>query len=680
MTARQDDQSGTKDEGLTKEELRESNLSWFAFQYPQFHSQLMAYETMAELVDEGDGWYNVEFSGQSLYEPSAKECIEKQLENFRKSPNRLLTSPPQPDNFDKYAANMLHRTIERINEEGIKFSAYIPRLNAYYLFVFGLGLGAHLEELVEKTNCQCLLIIEPNIEFVAQSLDVLDWKKLHDKIQERGGYLDLLLYDNEKYLFERIKSLVRTLNPCSLDGAVFFTNYHNPMFATLQTRFRTDFHIIMSGLGFYFDETVMIKNTHENLCSGKAMMARYSPSKIRPLPAFIIGSGPSLDKDIEWIKENQDKAVVFSCGSAVMPLLRAGIQADFQVELENVPELYPMLLDTVKYVDVSKVHLLATTTLDARVPGFFDHTAFFFRPALSSYPLFARADDAPLHNGSPSVTNAGLALAQHFGFRDIYFFGADMGSKSQGQVHSKNAWQNSDEGWEVDIHHNLPVRGNFGGTVYTYQGMNWTRNELELAIQAYKQGRHYYNCSDGAYIDGTLARHSRSIKLPDVVGSKAAEVQKIVDMFQPYSKIDFEQKWNDAKMREHFKDYCQRLLACIENPEDIASKRAMTKINKVLLATGEFGVELGMAMTFRGSLWQALLAAEYYVTRVDGDEQQEFAQKVFKEELENLIHYMRNKSIEDLGHLSEHEWAPVVREVNPEREDWNIEFEDNDEE
>lgn len=655
---------------LSMDELREKNLKWFSVQFPAMHSVLKSYESASELVDEGNGWYNLEFSGQNLYEPTAKECIESQLEGFRKAPNRLNLGAPQPTNFDKYAANTLHRMIERIHNKGIEFSAFIPSTQSYYLMLFGFGLGGHVMKLVEETNCQCLIIIEPNMEFIAQSLGVFDWQKLHEVIEARGGYFDLCTVDNKDYIFQRIKGIVRTQNPCSLDGTVLFTNYNNTIFAPLQKQMRYESHIILSGLGFYFDETIMIANTYANLSTDHARMCRYSKSKIRTYPAFIVGSGPSLDKDIEWIRENQENAIIFSCGSAIMPLMRAGIQPEFQVELENVPELYPMLLDTIKYIDVSKVHLLATTTIDARIPGFFDETSFFFRPALSSYPTFARDEDEPLHNGSPSVTNAGLALAQHFGFRDFYIFGTDMGSKVQGLAHSKTAWQNSDEGCEVDIKFNIPVRGNFGGTVFTFDGMNWTRDELELAIKSFYMGRHYYNCSDGAYIAGTIAKHARSVKFKKHPAPKSTEYKAIVDMFKPYHKSELLKKWNDEDMRQSFADYLNAIKDCLEELDDIVSKRALTKMNHLLYATGKTGVDLGMAMIFRGTLWQALLGTEFYIVRVAGEENQEIAHKIYKEEITSLINYLLKKSLEDLGHMSEHEWKPRDREVVIQKEDW----------
>ncbi|MBL4614793.1 MAG: motility associated factor glycosyltransferase family protein [Magnetovibrio sp.] len=656
---------------LSKEELHEKNMRWFSHNFPALHGNLKKFKPLSELIDEGEGWHNLNFSGQKLYAPAAKEHIENKLDIFREAPDRIVLATPQPAHFDKYAANFMHRVLERYHDEEIELSLNIPMTKGYFLFCFGLGIGEHIPALVEESSCQCLVIIEPNFEFLAQSLYVLDWQAVHEVIEDRGGYFDLQVGGNDDYLFSKIKSVIRVVNPTSFDGTLLFINYNNPQFVNLINRMRQDAHLIMSGLGFYFDETIMIANTHANLSGGDANMIRYSPQTIRKYAAFIIGSGPSLDRDIEWIKENQNNAVIFACGSAIMPLMRAGIQPDFHVDLENVPELYPMLQDTVKYVDVSKVHMLASTTLDARISGFYDKMSYFFRPALSSYPMFARDEDQPLHNGSPSVTNAGLALAQNFGFREMYLFGADMGSKSQGQVHSKNSWQNCDEGWEVDIQHNIPVRGNFGGTVYTYQGMNWTRDELELAIMAFQNGRLYYNCSDGAFIAGTIAKHSRSIKLTKHSSPKDVEVKSITDNFAPYPEEEFKKIWDDKVMCEYFADYSDRMLACFENPEEIENKLALTKINKQLFAHGAKGLELGVSMIVRGSVWQALIAVEYYLLRIADEDELKLALDIYKEEFTKLINYIRKRSIEDLGHLTEREWAPIDREVISELEAWD---------
>lgn len=656
-----------------RQELREQNLQWFQSAYPQYYNQFQEHRSTSELIDEGQGWFNIRFSGQTLYEPSAQQYVTEQLDAFWRKQNRIVMYPPQPNQFDHYASNCVHSTIERISAEGIEFATFVPTTKAYYAIVFGLGLGAHIQDIIEKSECQLIIIIEPNLDFLYQSLEVIDWAEIQQTLSDRGGNLSLVVSDNQEVIFDRIKHDVRLTNPCSYDGTLLYTHYQNSVFNVINQRLKTDANLILSGLGFYFDETVMIANTHENLRHGDAEMIRFCRHTVRHYPVIIVGSGPSLDKEIEWLKKNQDKAVIVSCGTAILPLKRHGIEPDFQVEIENIPELFEENEIQKKYIDFSNTHLLATTTIDARVPKLYGRTSYYFRPALSSYPLFARPADEPLQNGSPTVVNAGLALAQNFGFREFYFLGVDMGSKVEGLAHSKHAWQNTDEGAEVDIKFNIPIRGNFGGKVYTYGDLSWTRQELEAAIKHFYRGRMYYNCSDGAYIKGATAKHSRSVRLAEQPIKKSAEIKKITDAFEMYSREDFLEHWTDERIRDAIEEYTADLIACYQDIDNVLSKRALTDINKLLVARDESGFPLGLAMIFRGSVWQALLAQDYYASRINDEKDVLRGNEIIKQELENLVNHLRELSLEDLGHLSEQEWRPRPRQKQAHREEWGRE-------
>ena len=61
--------------------------------------------------------------------------------------------------------------------------------------------------------------------------------------------------------------------------------------------------------------------------------------KYAKLPVFVIGSGPSLDNDIPFIRKNQDKAIVVACGTAIDTLYHAGIKPDFYACTERTPEI-----------------------------------------------------------------------------------------------------------------------------------------------------------------------------------------------------------------------------------------------------------------------------------------------------------------------------------------------------
>ena len=63
------------------------------------------------------------------------------------------------------------------------------------------------------------------------------------------------------------------------------------------------------GLGFFTDEINMICQTYKNFQKGNARVIKRLESQ--SLPAFIIGSGPSITELLPFIEEHQEKAVIF---------------------------------------------------------------------------------------------------------------------------------------------------------------------------------------------------------------------------------------------------------------------------------------------------------------------------------------------------------------------------------
>ena len=68
----------------------------------------------------------------------------------------------------------------------------------------------------------------------------------------------------------------------------------------------------------------MLRNCGTNLIRNEFKLLDDHPRLEKNLPAFIVGSGPSLDQSIAAIKRLQGQAIVFSCGTGLLPLLRNG--------------------------------------------------------------------------------------------------------------------------------------------------------------------------------------------------------------------------------------------------------------------------------------------------------------------------------------------------------------------
>ncbi|SVD21164.1 uncharacterized protein METZ01_LOCUS374018, partial [marine metagenome] len=286
-------------------------------------------------VDE-DGVADTEFNDQYFYNKKTEQYVADQLRAFWKNPSRICLNTLSPESFDEYSGKFLHNLLLRSTELEMEFAPSAVTEETYFLLIFGVGLGGHIDPLVERINCHVLMLVEPNLEFIYHSLEVYDWAALFERFEERNGTVKILIGGNPDGLAMEIRVTVRNSNPCSLDGMYVFSHYNNAVFVQTSLIVLRDRDLMLSGLGFVDDEIMMIKNAHASLYPGTAQVYLRPTASPVGLPVFIVGSGPSLDRDMPFLKKNADKAIILSCGSAIRPLLVNGIVPDFLIEVENL--------------------------------------------------------------------------------------------------------------------------------------------------------------------------------------------------------------------------------------------------------------------------------------------------------------------------------------------------------
>jgi hypothetical protein len=367
---------------------------------------------------------------------------------------------------------------------------------------------------------------------------------------------------------------------------------------------------------------------------------------------FVIGNGPSLDDDLDFIRKNQEKAIIVSSGSALRPLALSGIMPDFQMETENI-DVYPLIAQVAEDHDLSSIALVTSTTVDIQVPPLFDTVLYYFRGSLSPYPIFCDVDERCLQNPNPTVVNASLAFAQEVGFKKFYFFGTDMGTNmGVDKHHSKHAYQYTKGAILRPQSFVIPVAANFGGKCLTSDGLYWTRDAAEKAISQHGRGCIYFNCSNGAKIKGAVPMPSRLVKLPDLPSGKKPVIEQITSNFRVYDRREFDAHWNDKKMIGHFNkwlDEFEKLSIKRKNFDDLSY--LTNAMNHMRPTTGRRHEDWGPALVFRGTLLQVLMAQEYYLRRLAKSDVRKF-EKVLREEMAVAIDYLRETAIKEFGALS----------------------------
>ncbi|MBN2342899.1 MAG: motility associated factor glycosyltransferase family protein [Deltaproteobacteria bacterium] len=408
--------------------------------------------------------------------------------------------------------NPLVRTVEDIQALGI------TEPNDLLLF-FGLGLGFHAELLAAQKKGP-LLIFEPNIEIIAVAMRSRVLNLPNTRIITQFS----TLYDTMK------KALFLTTRTVSAGAMPRYKN----VFPRECDRFTSTASQVLTDLN--------IKNESQNKYTEALGLAAQSlrlvsqlppVEALKPLvtgkPGIFVGAGPSLDNNIEALKDAQNHSLIVAANSALRPLHRAGITPDMVLVVETND-----LSTHFNIGDLNKTTLIVTGASHQsylRMP--FRHT---FSIVTSGNPYgdwMARAQNRLVIPAAGSVALVAFSLLQKLGCDPIIGAGMDL-SYQTGASHAAGAedadtWVkiNPDKGTligyvhpenttgaDASKHHPLDgapveleayeVRGwEENSTVFTTSVFNSYRLWLEHAAESWASENHLYNCTEGgAYIEG----------------------------------------------------------------------------------------------------------------------------------------------------------------------------------
>ncbi|MBC8157766.1 MAG: motility associated factor glycosyltransferase family protein [Alphaproteobacteria bacterium] len=632
-----------KDQAAVKNDFFENNLAAFETKFPIIHKALSQIsEPHSRLIYDENGESDIEFQGTRLYETGSKSYAEKQVTEYWRNPFRVNFSPPDSKSLDRVAGSFTYRTMKRAVEAGMTFTPVSTSKESFFLFVFGVGLGGHIEPMVEATKCRGLFIVEPNLEFIHHSLFVFDWVALFDRFSDDEKFILLSVGTDYKKISHDVRNFVRGSSVSFFDGALTYSHYPNSVMEMARQRIQADASLFMSGLGFLEDEFVMVGNSFKNLKDYDSYIYKRN-TKQRSLPTFVIGSGPSIDKCFDVIRANQDNAVIISCGTALGVLLANGIVPDFQVEMERVEVVYDILSGHAENYDISDVCLVATTTIDPRVPPLFSKKVLYFRKGLSSWDIFSPGEEASLVQVSPIVANAGFSFALETGSREIYLFGVDCGSRQHERHHADQSEYRPGGKVEWGQRYSIERPGNFGGSVHTHEIFVWSRENLEGSIRAFKRGLTCYNCSDGMAIDGAVPKVPKAVSLPEA-SDKAAELEGIFNGFTLYSREEFDRYWGARNWPDEIEKICDQLIELCDEKDDDYPLRYVVKMYKALTQSSDRG-EAAELLMIRGSIFMIMITVGYYYSRlVDRDREQEFLE-LLSSELKVILGEIRDETV-----------------------------------
>ncbi|MDH3593963.1 MAG: DUF115 domain-containing protein [Rhodospirillales bacterium] len=541
-------------------DLFQANLAAFKRWAPNLYGRLAAVTAPnSELTVGPDGRIDMAFRGQGFYDGDALAATSAQLEEYFAKPLRHAINEPEPERLEGACGDFCTAVTDRLAEQAISYDGANCPPESHVLVVFGIGLGLHVGPLIERTGARVAVLIEPNLEFLYHSLYLTDWHAIYESAAEEGRQVVVIVEQDSSTIASRGRQILRANNPALLDGIYLYTHYPSAVLEQAKERVQHELFLTLSGLGFFEDELIMTRNAVANLGRGSVeILCDYHRRRDEPL--FIVGSGPSVEGDLDFIADHADRAVLISIGSGLRVLLQRGIRPDFHVELENGEGNVEIMAATAKDHDLGGITLLASLTVQPGMVEMFDRAILFFRERVSSTTLF-HSGLGVLQPAGPTVANSALIAGIRLGFRELYLFGLDMGSKVEGRFHAEGSVYGAGLRAEV-AKPNRRFAGNFGGEVTGETIFNWSRKVLEGALQAHR-GVRAYNCSDGARIAGAVPKVARAVELGAAPLDRTALQAAIAKGLRRYPLDHLRRTWGEQDSRAEAEEvfcFIERIL------------------------------------------------------------------------------------------------------------------------
>jgi hypothetical protein len=489
-------------------------------------------------VQNHEGAVNVlsRVSLSNWYSDSPFQDAKINFENFKEYPNKdgLVLGYNGVKLKHYYHFQFVKKAEKLLKEAGDKTSKLPQEIKSLILF----GIGPQLETLFDNNEVEKLFICEPNRDLFNASLYLIDWAGILRRIDETGGRLYINVGDDGSNLFKDLLNQFYAVGPYILANTYFYQTYNNVTMEHTISQLREQLQVVIA-MGENFDHARYgIAHTKETICRKYPLLISKPANKLsladKDVPIFIVGNGPSLDSAIDNIKLLKERAIVVSCGTALMPLYKNGIVPDFHAEIEQNRSTFDWSCRIDDFDYLKKVDLLSCNGIHPDTCELFRNTYIAFKEGesstVSSLNLLGQKNYEELQFAYPTVSNFAINLFTLLGFQQLYLFGIDLGFVQQDKHHSKQSGYYDKQGNEKysykERHNtNIVVPGNFRQTVFTKYEFKVSKAIIERTLA--KKQIDCFNTSDGALILGTKPLKVDDILLVSTVTDKVKALEKI---------------------------------------------------------------------------------------------------------------------------------------------------------
>lgn len=468
-------------------------------------------------------YYSVIFSEILKHNDSDSVIIEESV-------NKEIIVSVKDDKGKEYYLNSRYNDSEMVKQwieqqEKIKYQEI--------LVVFGLSNFNAVRKMLENIDeTNLVLLYEPDAEIFKKIINYVDITDIlaNGNVMlcvESVNDIFLEIFAESTVTYEKINK-IRYFKMWNYEKL-----YSKSLKKVIQKFFeKIEYHYIERNTIFHFSEG-LIKNKY---ISCRDSISQYSVNQLRDsiakinshgnYPAILVSAGPSLDKNIDELKNALGKCFIVAVDTSIKTLLNHGIRPHIVVSVDSHKDMIlfehkefyniPLLICDQSNVDITKIH---------------SGKRFYFKTYDSYlaeiYREFKNEEMLILETGG-SVANDAFSFAMFLGFKDIIMIGQDLAYPNN-KRHSGDAYGENEKLDATKEYYE--VEDIYGGKVLTEKNMDMYRIWFENKIMIYD----YLNVIDategGAKIHGT-----KIMTLSDAIKEYCQEERdfyKIIDDIKP---------------------------------------------------------------------------------------------------------------------------------------------------
>jgi len=379
---------------------------------------------------------------------------------------------------ERYFQEINHSAFEKSSAEDVfrpYYQEYLDESEAIYI-VIGTDSGLlkqYLEENLKHRFCQFVFVEFDEVLEVLE-LGVDEFESLTDKDRQ------VWLFNQDfapsqlnrafgHYVIRRRIHLIKSL-------AVMDAKPGTP-YAELWERFEVLFKTYLSAEMNSQSVKVFEEQRQLNVADNVIPAVELGPC-IEGRDAVILGGGPTLDDAIDWVRENQDRLIIFAAARIAKRMEKEGILVDFFVTVDP----FPWSFDNSKSVLTHADYSILVHSFHAQ------HRLISQWSGLSCY-LGSRfgwqsENEKPNFDGpGPTVTNTALHVAATLGAKRLFLAGIDF-CYAKGKTHESSS---------VEAQHNDTMAHHGKAMLVDNAGnMTETGDDFYSAKLAMESMIHYY--------------------------------------------------------------------------------------------------------------------------------------------------------------------------------------------